>query len=181
MLCAGSANRRLDRETPSQHRIRENRALTERDASTPPPDAITQKLTVASDVTAIYEGGRLIGVNIDELRGNDVAIRQLINTLNASNREKESLVATVADLREERSAYVVQPLLSAVLAAVSIAGTILVGLGINYLSGTNPPAGTSLILSIGVALSLLGALAIPILPVFVRRALNRRKEHHANS
>ena len=55
--------------------------------------ASNKKNTLTPDITMgeVYEGGALNTISIDELLGNKVAIRQLVNEVNAKNRPIEKI------------------------------------------------------------------------------------------
>jgi hypothetical protein len=136
----------------------------------PQPQARAEgsNLNVVAEATAIYEGGNLIPVSISDLIHNEVALRQLINTLNLANRETEQARAEIQRLQIERATYTLQPAMSVILALINLSGVILVGLAINYLSGNSPPPSSLVILVIG-------SILMPMIIEFYRGKQNNAK------
>lgn len=137
----------------------------------------TQDLNVASDATTIYEGGRLIPVSIDDLKGNAIALRQLVNTLNLANRQIDDLKGEVERLKLERAAFVAQPAVAVFLTSVNVCGAILIALGVNYLTAQPAVPGAGWIAGIGAVLTLVTAAAPVLMPVVVDFFLRRENAH----
>ncbi len=126
-----------------------------------------QDLNVAADEISIYQGGNLTTVSIEELLGNEVAVRQLVNELNLSKRDYKQSRSEIEQLKLERAGYALQPAILGFVAALNILGVILVGLGTNYVTSNTPPSGSLLILIIGGAITLLTAIAPVLLPLLI--------------
>jgi hypothetical protein len=134
--------------------------------STPSPVA-TQDLNVASDATTIYEGGKLIPLSIPDLLGNEVALRQLINSHNLSNRQADSLRAEVSALQLERAATVATPALAVFLAITNVSGAILIAMGVNYMTSATAVPRSWVITVVGGLLTLVTAVAPVALPFLI--------------
>lgn len=77
----------------------------------------------------IYEGGGITQISAEELKGNIVGIRQLINSHNmiaADNKRKES---NIQKLTAENEYLNTSPFVSIFAAIVNILGSLIVGLG----------------------------------------------------
>jgi hypothetical protein len=133
------------------------------------PNSQTGSLNVSSDATSIYEGGHLLQVKIDDLMGNEVALRQLVNTLNLAHKGNSRLNGEVEALKIDVAAFSVQPVVAAILSIVNISGAVLIGFGTNFLSTTNPPPASAWILGVGIVLTALSALLPPFLPLIVKK------------
>jgi len=127
-----------------------------------PPSQTSQ--TVASNVTAIYEGGKYLGITVSELLNNEVAIRQLINSHNGANRANESLMEELTEAREARP----RTSTAITLAVMNVSGAILIGLATNYFASTSPPRAAAIILGVAVALTLFGSIAPVVLSYTAR-------------
>lgn len=133
----------------------------------------TKSITVATDAVSIYEGGNLITVGIPDLLNNEVAVRQLINDYNQTKRRNRELADEVQRLNIERAGLSLQPFLLSVNAVFALGGALLVGLGTNYLSQSNPPAASGWILGVGAVFSLVSAIVPILLPLVIA---NRAKK-----
>ena len=132
------------------------------------PPLLPQNLNVASDATTIYEHGQLIPLRVADLLGNEVALRQLVNTLNLANRANEGLKNDVEALKLERAGLLAQPAMAIFFGVVNVLGVVLVGIGINYVTA-NPPVrlGTAITVA-GGALCVITAAGPVLLPSLIR-------------
>jgi len=130
----------------------------------------TGSLNVQADANSIYEGGNLLPVSIGDLNGNEVAIRQLINTLNLSHKENARARNTIEQLRISVASLSLQPFVSIILGITNISGAVLIGFGTNYLSSSEPPSGATWVLGVGIALTIVGAALPPFVPVILKQS-----------
>lgn len=126
-------------------------------------------LNVSAEETSIYADGQLFKFSVSDLKDNDIAIQQLINGHNLSQRKIFDLNVELQKSKEEIATFSLQPVLSIALATMNITGVVLVGFGVNYLSGDKPPAASVILLAIGVILSVFSALGgIPKITNFLK-------------
>jgi len=92
------------------------------------------------NAVSIYEGGNLSPISVKDLMGNELAIKQLINDHNLAlkriaklNVEKES---QLSDLNAEVGFLRTSPFFSIIFGVFNILGTILVGIGVNFVTST---------------------------------------------
>lgn len=119
----------------------------------------TGSLNIASDATTIYQRGQLIEINIADLLGNEVALRQFVNHYNQSAKENNRLTENINDLKIANAKSELQPQILIPAAVVNIVGTGLIGLATNYLtSATTRPAADWLIAVAGLILLGFGSI-----------------------
>ncbi len=106
----------------------------------------------------VYDGGNLSQITAEELKGNLLAIRQLINNYNEKAKKLESAEKELADTKGELEYQNTYPFITIFAAVFNVAGTILVGVSVNQL--TSAPEGESATLS--TILLLLGGLIVLI-------------------
>jgi hypothetical protein len=103
------------------------------------------------DAGSIYEDGNVLRISIDELKGNDVAIRQLVNEHNLSQRELKRLGKSIA-LKESEIEYLkTSPFISILSLIVNVICIAVLGIGVNIITGGKTP-------TIGIALVALGGI-----------------------
>lgn len=91
-------------------------------------------LETVIDECNIYEGGGLSPITSDNLIGNPIAIRQLINSHNLKVKEATNLRNTVSTLEGELSYLRTSPFISIVSVVINLSGTIIIGFAINLLT-----------------------------------------------
>jgi hypothetical protein len=149
--------------------------MSSTDSESPLQGPQTTNLTVVADEVSIYEGGRLAAVAITELLNNEVAVRQLINDYNQTKRDNQELENEVQRLNVERAGLALQPALLGANAIFSIVGALLIGLGTNYVTSAQPPAGAWLILCLGGLIAVVSAIVPIALPMLIVRHTNKAK------
>ena len=105
----------------------------------------------------IYEGGALNPISIDELVGNKVAIRQLVNEVNYKNQQIDSLSTEITSLKGEIVSLHNQTLIRWQDAIFNAIGAIVLAIGTNVLSSNTFSA---------IVLMLVGAACIIIVNVW---------------
>lgn len=94
-------------------------------------DVLTQGSITGAKV---YDGGNLSQITAEELKGNLLAIRQLINNFNEKARKLEAVEKELAETKGELEYQNTYPFITIFAAVFNVAGTILVGVGVNQLT-----------------------------------------------
>jgi predicted nuclease with TOPRIM domain len=89
---------------------------------------------VATSSSSIYEGGTLSQITIKDLKNNEVAIRQLINTHNALAQKYENAEQKSSELKSSLEHIKTTPFMAIVSSIINVIGTIIVGIGVNQCS-----------------------------------------------
>ncbi len=132
------------------------------------------------DASVIYEGGNITEITADQLKGNIIAIRQLINQHNLIATENNNKEQIIQELKSENEYLKTAPFVSIVSAIVTVVGSLIIGIGTemmgNELQSTNSDISTKTILltSAGVLLILVGACATILYPK-ARDWFNKRR------
>ena len=82
----------------------------------------------------VYDGGNLSQISAVELKGNLLAIKQLINNYNEKAKKLEAAEKELADTKGELEYQNTYPFITIFAAVFNVAGTILVGLSVNQLT-----------------------------------------------
>ena len=96
----------------------------------------------------VYDGGNLSQIIAEELKGNLLAIRQLINNFNEKAKKLEAVEKELAETKGELEYQNTYPFITVFAAAFNVIGTVLVGVGVNQLTaaGKNDDTTASAIL-----------------------------------
>ena len=96
----------------------------------------TNNNTLKSEISIgeIYEGGSLNPISIDELVGNKVAVRQLVNEVNHKNKQVEDLNREISNLNGEIVTLQNQTLIRWQDAIFNAIGAAVLSIGTNLLS-----------------------------------------------
>ncbi|MDO8998151.1 MAG: hypothetical protein Q7W45_00185 [Bacteroidota bacterium] len=128
---------------------------------------VTNPKFEASD---IYEGGDITQIKADELKGNIVAIRQLINSHNLAATESKKKDSEIQKLTAENEYLNTAPYVSIIAAIINLVGSLIIGLA-SEMAGNELQSSEGdisrksiLLLSTGVVLILLGSLATIFYP-----------------
>ena len=108
-------------------------------------DVLTQGSISSSEV---YDGGNLSQITAEELKGNLLAIRQLINNFNEKAKKLEAVEKELAETKGELEYQNTYPFITVFAAVFNVIGTVLVGVGVNQLTaaGKNDDTTASAIL-----------------------------------
>lgn len=102
----------------------------------------------------VYDGGNLSQISAEELKGNLLAIRQLINNYNEKAKKLQAAEKELADTKGELEYQNTYPFITIFAAVFNVAGTILVGVSVNQLTSApddkNTTASTVLLFLGGV-------------------------------
>ena len=129
------------------------------------------------DASTIYEGGFISEISAEQLKGNVIAIKQLINTHNLMMTESKGKDTYIANLKSENEYLKTAPFVSIFVAIVNIIGTILVATAINLLtnSSNNQETVSWILLFAGVLLNLASYFATILYP-FAKKWFNKKKK-----
>lgn len=96
----------------------------------------------------VYDGGNLSQITAEELKGNLLAIRQLINNFNEKAKKLEAVEKELAETKGELEYQNTYPFITVFAAVFNVIGTVLVGIGVNQLTaaGKNDDTTASAIL-----------------------------------
>ena len=132
---------------------------------------MSSKLTVPTmDAAAIYEGGDITQITAEELKGNIIGIRQLINSHNLVATESKNKDNTIQDLKVENEYLRTSPYISIIAAAINIVGSLIIGISTEMMGNElQVPKGdiskkTILLIITGVVLILVGSLSTILYP-----------------
>lgn len=120
----------------------------------------------------IYENGDLYSISIDELKGNKVAILQLVNDYNAKVKIIEKLQDSEKMLSSELQYQNVNPFFSIIAAFVNVVGSVISCCGVNFLTGEKNIVIGYILIVAGSILLLLGS-ALTICYRYVYHWMNR--------
>lgn len=110
----------------------------------------------------IYDGGSLNPISADELKGNLVAIKQLINNYNEKSNKLESIEKELANTKGELEYQNTYPFITIFAAVFNVAGTILVGVSVNQITNApqgEPPLASFVLLVLGGLIVLLSSIS----------------------
>ncbi|MBP7260615.1 MAG: hypothetical protein KBB37_04945 [Bacteroidia bacterium] len=133
-----------------------------------------------SDASSIYEGGDITQISADQLKGNIVAIRQLINEHNLTVKESIRKDTEIQKLTSEVEYLKTSPFVSIASLVINIIGTIIIGLSSekigNELQVSNGDISTQngWFLFSGIILIILGSL-MSILYPYARGWFNKKQ------
>lgn len=122
----------------------------------------------------IYDGGHLTSIAAEDLKGNLVAIRQLINNHNENSKRLEKLNNDLSDVKNELEFQNTYPYVAIFAALASVIGTALVGVGVNMVTESADDVST-----VSVLVLVLGGLLVLVANIFtilyrwVRRWFNK--------
>lgn len=112
----------------------------------------------------VYDGGNLSQITAEELKGNLLAIRQLINNFNEKAKKLEAVEKELVETKGELEYQNTYPFITIFAAIFNVAGTILVGVSVNQLTsaaeGESTTASTILLFLGGVIVLLSSLLTI---------------------
>lgn len=114
----------------------------------------------------VYENGNLYSISIDDLKGNEIAITQLINDYNTKVQTIEKLQQSEKRLSSELQYQNASPFFAIIAALINIVGSVISCCGINFITSNDKVvvgyilvASGSLLLFIGSALTICYLLA----------------------
>ena len=127
-------------------------------------------------ISQIYDGGSYNQISAEELKGNLTAIKQLINNYNEKAKKLESVESELKDTRGELEYQNTYPFITIFAAIFNVIGTILVGVSVNQITGSEENANTTssfALLILGGIIVLLSSISA-ILYKWGRKWFNKR-------
>ncbi len=123
------------------------------------------------DEKDIYENGKILKIEIEEVVNNKVAVKQLINSNNATKQRLFELENSNKNKDVEIGLLKVQPFVSITCIVINIISTTILSIGINILTGTKNSILGIVLLLLGIIGELAGN-AIPIIyPAHIRNQI----------
>ena len=121
------------------------------------------------EASDIYEGGDITQITADELKGNIVGIRQLINSHNIVATESKKKDIVIQQLNAENEYLNTSPFVSIIASIMNIIGSLIIALASGMFSNeSNTPSGVStitvLLLIMGVVLITVASFATILYP-----------------
>lgn len=117
------------------------------------------------DEKDIYEDGKLFRIKIEELKNNEIAIKQLVNSNNSSKKELKRIQEENNKKEIEIGLLKISSFISVISIVINVISTVILGVGINVitsLSGNNDSKIGAILLCCGVLGSIVGN-ALPII------------------
>lgn len=103
-------------------------------------DVLTQGSITGAEV---YDGGNLSQITAEELKGNLLAIRQLINNFNEKAKKLEAVEKELAETKSEFEYQNTYPFITIFAAVFNVLGTIVVAVCVNQITGAKEGDGTT--------------------------------------
>ncbi|TAF73678.1 MAG: hypothetical protein EAZ53_11605 [Bacteroidetes bacterium] len=132
---------------------------------------MANKITATQiDASIIYEGGGITEITADELKGNIIAIRQLINQHNLIATENRNKERGIQELKAENEYLKTAPFVSVISAAINIVGSLIIGIATEMMGNElqvkdgDVSTKTTLLITAGVVLIVAGSFATILYP-----------------
>lgn len=122
----------------------------------------------------IYENGELYSISIDDLKGNKVAIMQLINDYNTKVKTIERLQKSESHLSSELQYQNASPFFAFIAAIINVMGSMISCCGINFITGNSSSKFGYVLVGAGSILLLAGN-AMTICYKYVYKWMNKGK------
>lgn len=117
----------------------------------------------------IYENGQISNIKTEELLNNKVAIKQLINTYNLTNRRLSELERINKNKEVEIGLLKSSGFMALPSTVINTISTILVGFAINFLTGVNSSKIGIPFLIIGIICGIVGNILPVLYPIYVKK------------
>lgn len=127
----------------------------------------------------VYENGNLHSISIDDLKGNEIAIMQLINDYNTKVRTIENLQQTEKRLASELQYQNASPFFAIIATLINIIGSVISCCGVNFITGDDNVM-VGYILVVSGSLLLFSGSALTICYKYVYRWMNKTKNKSDN-
>lgn len=120
----------------------------------------------------IYEGGTLSQINADDLKGNVVAIKQLINNHLVAISQSKQKDVDIQSYKSTIEYLKTSPFVAIISGVINIIGSLLIGIGINLFTQPSPPSYSWIIITSGIILVVIGSLTNILYP-YARQWFNK--------
>lgn len=124
----------------------------------------------------VYENGNLYSISIDDLKGNEIAITQLINDYNTKVQTIEKLQQSEKRLSSELQYQNASPFFAIIAALINIVGSVISCCGINFITSSEKLVVGYILIVAGCLLLLIGS-ALTICYKYVYRWMNKQKDN----
>ena len=121
----------------------------------------------------IYEGGNYQSITVDDLAGNKVAIRQILNELNTVRKDIDEKLTEVQELKSENEYLKTSPFIGLISSIVGVVSSIVLTSGISLLTTRDDMNSYGWILSICGGILLIASGTISILFPLARKFFNK--------
>jgi hypothetical protein len=128
--------------------------------------------TVA-DIGLVYGAGCFMNIEVKDLLGNEIGIRQLMNAHNDQAMRRADAERRLADKEGEVEFLKTSPFIAIVALAVLICGSVVIGIGVNMATSKPAQDYAALVICLGGALSLVSGLSNILYP-YARKWFNRQ-------
>ncbi|MDX2360373.1 MAG: hypothetical protein QNK23_06180 [Crocinitomicaceae bacterium] len=125
--------------------------------------------------STIYEGGSLSQINAEDLLGNEIAIKQLINNHLLVSHQSRQKDLEIQDKKSTIEYLKTSPFVAIIATIINICGSIIIGFAINLYAQTPSPEYSWITLLIGSLLILTGSLSTILYP-YAKRWFNKKVE-----
>ncbi|AYV57692.1 hypothetical protein EFP84_18800 [Leptospira kmetyi] len=130
--------------------------------------------TEPSDESNIYERGNIQAISLNELKNNEVAIKQLMNSYNIARKDLKKLNDVISDQKSDIEYLKTSPFISVFSLCINVISILVATLGVNKITtNAEDKFGLALVILGGVGLVLSGAL--PILFPYAKDFFNKSK------
>lgn len=119
----------------------------------------------------VYENGNLYSISIDDLKGNEIAITQLINDYNTKVQTIEKLQQSEERLSSELQYQNASPFFAIIAALINVVGSVISCCGINFITSNDKVVVGYILVASGSLLLLIGS-ALTICYKYVYRWMN---------
>lgn len=120
----------------------------------------------------IYEGGTLSQINADDLKGNVVAIKQLINNHLVAISQSKQKDVDIQSYKSTIEYLKTSPFVAIISGVINVIGSLLIGVGINLFTQSSPPSYSWIIMTSGIILVIIGSLTNILYP-YARQWFNK--------
>ncbi len=132
-----------------------------------PATDMNDNLNVVTNSSQIYQGGKLSGITIAELVGNELAIRQIVNEIINLSEENRALRLGMNELAIKNAENRPKPPFVIISTIANVCGAVLIAIGTDYMGLKFPPNWSIMVLVIGVILVIVNSV-LQSLPLFRR-------------
>lgn len=122
----------------------------------------------------VYENGNLYSISIADLKGNEIAITQLVNDYNTKVQTIEKLQQSEKRLASELQYQNASPFFAIIAALISIVGSVISCCGVNFITSNEKVMVGYILVASGSLLLFIGS-ALTICFKYVYRWMNKQK------
>jgi uncharacterized membrane protein YidH (DUF202 family) len=137
--------------------------------------AITEVAITAppSDIKDVYGGGVLMKIELQDLVGNEVAVKQLMNNHNDQANKRAEAERRLADKESEIAFLRTSPFIAVFALVFNTIGAVITGMATKWFTANPPVPHAGWVVFLGGACILVGGVLTVLYP-YARRIFNRR-------